>query len=350
MTARTQRRGLTVKAAAFIAAAGLTATLAACSSSAADSKPLVGLITKTDDNPYYVKMREGAEKKAAELGFELQSLSGQGQSDNDSQVKAIENLVARGAKGIMIAPSDSEAILPAIKKARDAGVFVAVLDSPTNPTDAADATFATDNFQAGVLIGQWAKAQFANKPAKIAMLDLSPAQVAVDVQRNQGFLQGFGVDVADKNKIGDEKDPRIVGHEVTNANEAGGRAAMEKLLQRDRTINLVYTINEPAAAGAYSSIKAAGLDGQVTVVSIDGGCPGVNDVKAGAIGATSMQFPIKMATDALQAINAYLKDGTKPSTTEGLDFTNTGVTLITDQAAPGVTSEPTSWGLENCWG
>jgi fructose transport system substrate-binding protein len=92
------------------------------------------------------------------------------------------------------------------------------------------------------------------------------------------------------------------------------------------------------------------LEGQVTVVSIDGGCPGVNDVKAGAIGATSMQFPIKMAGDALQAINAFLKDGTKPTTTDGLDFTNTGVTLITDKAAPGVTSEPTSWGLENCWG
>lgn len=351
MLNRTQRRAPRLRSsAAVIIAAGLAIGASGCSGASGSSKPLVGLITKTDDNPYYVKMREGAQQKASELGFDLQALSGQGQSDNDSQVKAVENLIARGAKGIMIAPSDSEAILPAIKKARDAGVFVAVLDSPTNPASAADATFATDNFQAGVLIGKWAAAQFAGKEARIAMLDLSPAQVAVDVQRDQGFLQGFGIDVADKTKIGDESDPRIVGHEVTNANESGGRVAMEKLLQRDRTINLVYTINEPAAAGAFESIKAAGLENKVTVVSIDGGCPGVEDVQSGAIGATSMQFPLKMAADALEAISAYVKDGTRPAASQGLDFTNTGVTLITDKPAPGVDSKDTAWGLANCWG
>jgi fructose transport system substrate-binding protein len=330
-------------------AAGLAIGASGCSGASGSSKPLVGLITKTDDNPYYVKMREGAQQKASELGFDLQALSGQGQSDNDSQVKAVENLIARGAKGIMIAPSDSEAILPAIKKARDAGVFVAVLDSPTNPASAADATFATDNFQAGVLIGKWAAAQFTGKEARIAMLDLSPAQVAVDVQRDQGFLQGFGIDVADKTKIGDESDPRIVGHEVTNANESGGRVAMEKLLQRDRTINLVYTINEPAAAGAFESIKAAASRTkcqwfQSTAAARE------KDVQSGAIGATSMQFPLKMAGDALEAISAYVKDGTRPAASQGLDFTNTGVTLITDKPAPGVDSKDTAWGLANCWG
>jgi fructose transport system substrate-binding protein len=335
-------------------AAALALGSAACGAGAAgpgdSAKPLVGLITKTDDNPFYVKMREGAQAKAAELGYDLQALAGKGQSDNDSQVQAIENLVARGAKGIMIAPADSEAIIPAIEKARQQGVFVAVLDSPTDPTDAADATFATDNYQAGVLIGQWAAARFAGQQPKIALLDLSPAQVAVDVERDQGFLEGFGIDVGDRTRIGDEQDPRIVGHEVTDANEEGGRAAMEKLLQRDRGINLVYTINEPAAAGAHEAIKAAGLDGKVTIVSVDGGCPGVQNVEAGVIGATSMQFPIKMATEALDATKAYLDSQAKPTTSPGLDFTNTGVTLVTDQPAAGVESQDAAWGLQNCWG
>ena len=342
------------RSARLAATAVLAVSLAACSSGAtggsADEDVLVGLITKTEDNPFYVKMREGAAARAEQLGFELQTLAGKGQSDNDSQVQAIENLVSRGATAILIAPADSEAIVPAIERARAQGVFVAVLDSPTTPTSAADATFATDNFQAGVLIGKWAKDRFAGRDARIAMLDLSPAQVAVDVQRDQGFLSGFGVDVADPNRIGDEADPRIVGHEVTDANEEGGRTAMEKLLQRDRSINLVYTINEPAAAGAYESVKAAGLDGQVTIVSVDGGCPGVQDVQAGAIGATSMQFPVKMATDALDAVQAFRASGAKPPTTPGLDFTNTGVTLITDQPAADAQSENTGWGLQNCWG
>ena len=156
-----------------------------------------------------------------------------------------------------------------------------------------DATFATDNYQAGLLIGQWAKAKFEKdgKQAKIALLDLNANQVSVDVQRDQGFLEGFGIDVGDKTQIGDESDPRIVGHDVTDGAEDGGRTAMENLLQKDPSINLVYTINEPAAAGAYQALKAAGKEKDVTIVSVDGGCPGVDNVKAGVIGATSHAVP-----------------------------------------------------------
>jgi fructose transport system substrate-binding protein len=63
-----------------------------------------------------------------------------------------------------------------------------------------------------------------------------------------------------------------------------------------------------------------------------------------------MQFPIKMAEDAIDAVKQYLDDGTEPQNSEGLDFTNTGVTLITDQPQDGVESEDSAWGLENCWG
>ena len=70
-------------------------------------------------------------------------------------------------------PSDTKAIVPTIKKARDAGLLVIVLDTPLDPIDAADATFATDNFKAGELIGQWAKGTLGDKAAdaKIAFLD-----------------------------------------------------------------------------------------------------------------------------------------------------------------------------------
>ena len=118
---------------------------------------IVGLITKTDTNPFFVKMKEGAEAKAKELGVELQPFAGKFDGDNDGQVAAIESLIAAGAKGSCIVPSDSKAIVPTIKKARDAGLLVIVLDTPLDPIDAADATFATDNLKAGELIGQWAQ-------------------------------------------------------------------------------------------------------------------------------------------------------------------------------------------------
>ena len=123
----------------------------------------VGLITKTETNPFFVKMREGAEEKAKELGVELMTAAGKYDGDNDGQVAAIENMISAGAKGFAIVPSDSKAIVPTIQKARDAGLKVIVLDTPLDPMNAADATFATDNRKAGMLIGQWAKETLGDK-------------------------------------------------------------------------------------------------------------------------------------------------------------------------------------------
>jgi fructose transport system substrate-binding protein len=125
---------------------------------------------------------------------------------------------------------------------------------------------------------------------------------------------------------------------------------METLLARDQGINVVYTINEPAAAGAYQALKAIGMDQGVTIVSVDGGCPGVKNVEGGVIGATSQQYPLKMAALGIEAIAKYAADGTKPAPTAGKDFFDTGVTLVTDQAAEGVESIDTAAGLAICWG
>ncbi len=310
------------------------------------------LITKTDTNPFFVKMKEGAEAKAEELGVSLQSFAGKLDGDVDTQVAAVETCIAAGASGILITPTDSKALVPVISQAREAGLLVIALDTPMEPADAADATFATDNFKAGELIGQWAAAKMGDDAAnaKIALLDLNPQEVSVDYLRDQGFMQGFGIDIKEPTDIGDEDDPRIVGHDVTNGNEEGGRTAMENLLQQDPEINVVYTINEPAAAGAYEALKSVGLEEQALIVSVDGGCPGVQNVADGVIGATSMQFPLLMASLGIEAISQYAEDGSLPENSEGLDFYNTGVELITDEPVDGVPSITSAEGLEKCWG
>ena len=172
----------------------------------------------------------------------------------------------------------------------------------------------------------------------------------VDVLRDQGFMKGFGIDVKDVSDIGDEDDARIVGHDVTAGNEEGGRKAMENLLQKDPEVNVVYTINEPAAAGAYEALKAVGREQDVLVVSVDGGCPGVKNVQGGVIGATSMQFPLLMASMGVEAIVEFAKSGKKPETTPGLDFFNTGVELITDKPVDGLPSITSADALGKCWG
>lgn len=310
------------------------------------------LITKTDTNPFFVKMKEGALAGAEANGIDLQTFAGKIDGDVESQVQAIETCIASGAKGILITPTDSRALAPIVGQARDAGLLVIALDTPFEPADTADATFATDNFKAGVLIGEWAKAKMGADAAnaKIALLDLNASEISVDYLRNNGFLQGFGIDIKDPTDIGDEDDPRIVGNDVTNGNEEGGRTAMENLLQKDPGINLVYTINEPAAAGAYEALKSMGRENDVLIVSVDGGCPGVQNIAEGVIGATSMQFPLLMASKGIEAIKNWAETGAKPENTPGLDFFNTGVELITDSPVDGIPSLSSEDGLKKCWG
>ncbi len=303
----------------------------------------LGLITKTETNPFFVKMKEGADKEAKAKGATLMSAAGKFDGDNASQVTAIENMVAAGVKGIMITPSDTKAIIPAIEKARAKKVLVIALDTPTDPQSAVDALFATNNFTAGQLIGQYAKATMAGKPAKIATLDLAPG-ITVGVLRHNGFLSGFGVSGISQSDTKQATDPQVVCSLDTAGDQAKGQTAMENCLQKSPDINLVYTINETAALGANTALKAAGKS-DVTVVSVDGGCTGVKAVQDGRIAATSQQYPLKMASQGVDAIVDYAKNGKKVS-----GYTDTGVTLITAKPVSGVESKDVSFGLANCWG
>jgi fructose transport system substrate-binding protein len=336
----------------------LTASTAAMAQSAAPSgAPIVvvpgasvGLITKTEVNPFFVTMRNAATAKAAELGVPFQACAGASDSDTPGQITCIENQVAAGVTTILLTPGDPLALADTVTKTRQGGVKVIALDTQMNPTNLADATLATDNFQAGLFIGEWAKGTLGDKAADavIGLLDVSDGkQITTEVQRDQGFMQGFGIaDIGDPTKLYDENDPRIAGHGASDGNQDLGRTAMENLLAKNPAINLVYTINEPAAAGAYEAIQAAALDHPVLIVSVDGGCPGVQNVKDGKIGATSMQFPLRMAQQGVIAAAT----GVLPAPSEGLEFTNTGVVLITDHPVEGVESQTTEWGLQNCWG
>jgi fructose transport system substrate-binding protein len=321
-----------------VAAFALLLVAAACGGGGGgggSSEVGVGLITKTETNPFFVKMKEGATKEAAAKGAKLTTGAGKFDGDNATQVTVIENMVAAGVKGILITPNDTKAIVPTIEKARKKGVLVIALDSPTDPQSAVDALFATNNMQAGVLIGKYAKAVEAGKPVKVATLDLSPG-IATGILRHDGFLAGYGMQ---------KNDPQIVCSQDTSGDQAKGQTAMENCLQKAPDINLVYTINEPAALGANTALKAAGKDKNVLMVSVDGGCTGVQAVKDGKIAATSQQYPLKMAQLGVDAVVDFAKTGNKAS-----GYTDTGVTLITDKAQPGVDSKDTAFGLANCWG
>lgn len=344
---RTSGRAHRRLAAAVVAVGALT--LAACGS---DGEPeggdggttdagggggdiSIGLVTKTETNPFFVTMREVAAEYAEEQGVQLTALAGAFDGDNEGQVQAMEDLIAQGVDGIMITPNNSTGLLGAIEQARAQGIVVVALDTATDPEDAVDATFATDNLEAGRLQGAYVRAALGDQDPALIMLD-GTAGGTVDTFRHDGFLEGFGIE---------EGDPAILGMENTRGDQNNAQTAMENLLQRNPDVNAVYTINEPAARGAYAALEAQNLTDQVVIGSIDGGCQGVQDVADGKYAATVMQFPAEMVRQGMDAIITAANGGDMPT-----GFVDTGSVVITDNPVEGIESESTEWGLENCWG
>ena len=326
------RRGPALLAVLTVAAlaVGCTSTKSGSDESTGDGKTKIGLVTKTDSNPYFVALRDAAKAEAGKSGAELVALAGKFDGDNDGQVAAIENLVQQGAKTILVTPNNSTGILGAIKKARDKGVLVIALDTETDPQDAVDATIATDNTEAGRLQGQYVKAALAGQPAKSILLDGTPGST-VSEQRHNGYVEAAA--------------PEVLGAEATNGEQNKAQQATENLLQRATTVNSVYTLNEPAARGAYSALKAKGMADKVIIGSIDGSCDGVEAVKSGEIAVTVMQFPKKMAEQGVRFAVEFAESGEKPT-----GFVETETAVITDKPLAGIDSKDTAWGLENCWG
>jgi fructose transport system substrate-binding protein len=380
-------RAFTGRRLAFVATAGVLALgLAACGGSsdsgssdsaapdattaapAPDGDPVkVTLITKDSTNPFFVAMQEGAREAAAASGVDLTVGSGKAEGDDQGQIDLIEQAIARGDAGILITPISTN-VNAAIEKARAAGLYVIALDTPTDPPDVVDITFATDNCLAGEAIGQWTAGWLGGEKATIARLVIfDDRMVSVDYCRDNGFLKGLGVDVADPTVMGDEAksgtyttgdggEYEWVCLEATGANQEGGRAGMEKCLAANSNINVVYTINEPTAFGAAEALKAAGkkIGTDVVIVSVDGGLAGVEAVKAGEIQATSQQYPLLMAKLGVEAIKAIADGGAPPQNTSANgEFFDTGVKLCTEDPQDTVTAAE-QWTAQQCidnaWG
>ncbi|HJQ43103.1 MAG TPA: substrate-binding domain-containing protein [Jatrophihabitantaceae bacterium] len=362
---RTTRR--TVAAVAALTAGSLV--LAACSSSSnsgsggsgGSGKVGVALILKTLTNPYFVSMEKDAKTEASKDNVKLTVAAGKTDGDTQTQISAIDNAISRGDKGILIT-INGDAVNTELAKARKAGLFVIALDTAPTPVSTVDITYATDNEEAGKLVGQYAAAKLGGKKAVIAMLDLFDNQVvSVDTSRDHGFLEGMGIDPGSTSENGKEAksghytggkggDYQVVCHQPTQGAVPGGKTAMENCLSKNGDVNVVYTINEPAADGAIQALNAAGKK-NVIVVTIDGSCKYVNgQLKNGTIAADAAQYPGKMASQGVSTIASLARGGTKPTLPSGQDFINTGTALVTADPIAGLQSQTPAEAAKACWG
>ena len=300
----------------------------------------IGLITKQEENEYWVTVREVAEETAKQNNVELITITGSSDVDVETQLAALKRMTEQQVDGILIAPTDSVAVVEPIEKAREAGIPVIAIDTPTDPVDAVDATFATDNQHAGELVGQYARAradELGIEP-KLAVLDLAPG-IASGELRYEGFLEGFGLEEAMSAEV---------AHEYAEASESLSELAMEEILEEHPDVNIVYAVNEPAAMGAVTALQDADVNmNDIILVTVDGGCEVMKDaVRPGLIDATAQQYPQNMAREGVVTLAEVARGEDEPPT----GFMDTGVVLVSGKSAPGVDSRGVSFGVRNCWG
>jgi fructose transport system substrate-binding protein len=355
-TSRTTSRAVAVALLAI-----LPALVSSCGVGGNGDKTGVSLILKTQTNPYFVAMKQSAQSESDKSGVHLSVATGNADGDTQSQISAIYTAIARGDQGIMIT-ANGAAVNAALRQAKEYGLFVIALDTPLAPVETADVTYATNNFEAGRLIGEYAAVRLAGKKAVVAMLDLYDDQVvSVDIDRDHGFLEGMGIDPGSETLNAKEEESgrytggqggsyQIACHQATQGAVDGGRKAMEQCLSRNPDINVVYTINEPAGEGAYAALKAANREDKAFIVSIDGSCQGMSDIEKGIFAADATQYPGTMAQLGVTAIAKIAEGGRAPSLPAGEDFLDTGTRLVTAEPLPGVTSQAVAEGKKTCWG
>lgn len=299
----------------------------------------IGLITKQETNPYWVTLREVAQRTADRNKITLVTAHGTSDVDVDSQRTALRQMIADRVDGILIAPNDSSALVPDIRAARDAGIIVIAVDTPVSPLDAVDAYYATDNTHAGELVGAYAaaKATGLGLDPQIAMLNLAPG-IASGADRRAGFLTGFGI-TADA--------ASLVASVDTLGDRQRGHDEMARLLAEHPGINVVYAVNEPVILGALAAIAEAGKDtSQMVIVSVDGGCAAMREaVRPGQIDATALQFPQNMARQGVLTIADAVRGGERPS-----GYLDTGTQLVSGSPVAGIESRGIEYGIRNCWG
>jgi ABC-type sugar transport system substrate-binding protein len=260
---------------------GLALSAALVSPSYAADKVKLGMITKFPVE-FFFTLEKGAKDAAAKDG-NIELITGQGASGTDieGQIALIESMISQGVKGIAITPVDAT-VASTLDKAVAAGIKVVLIDNDIPNWKGKTSYVGTNNFQGGVLAGQWLR-ENTKDGQKFGILEGVPGVPALD-DRYKGMVKGLG-----------DRKLNIVGKGATSCNLDGGVKVAEDILTANPDLEGIYAVCGPPAVGAIQALKNAKVDfGKFILVGFDACCGEIEALKAGQEDATVAQNPIKM--------------------------------------------------------
>ncbi len=261
---------------------------------AADAKPKVGLVLSTLNNPFFVALRDGAVKQAKADGIELVVLDSQ--NDSAKEASNIEDLVSQQVAAILINPTDSDAVGPAIKMVNRKKIPVITLDRGAN-SGTVISHIASDNVAGGKLAGEFIAKALGGKGNVVELQGIAGTSAARD--RGKGFN-----DAASAAKL------QVVARQVADFDRAKGLSVMENILQAQPAIDAVFAHNDEMALGALKAIQGSGR--KIKVVGFDATDDALAAVKAGTMSATVAQQPALIGSLGVDTVKAVLAGKTVP--------------------------------------
>ena len=277
-----------------LAVAAVLAIGPVASSAGAAGRPTVGLAISTLNNPFFVDLRDGAQAAAAKAGIALVVLDAQ--NDPARQASSVEDLIAKKVGAVIINPTDSDAIVPTVKKLNAAKIPVITVDRAANGGTVA-AHIASDNVAGGRMAAAYVARRLKGKGNVVMLEGIAGSSAARD--RGKGFREGL------------QKFPgiKIVASQTADFDRSKGLTVMENILQAQKKINAVFAQNDEMALGAVQAIEGAKRQQAMFVVGFDAIADALKAVNEGRIAATIAQQPKVMGRLAVEAAASRLKGG-----------------------------------------
>ena len=291
---------------AVVSVAGAVAIRAGSGPSAQQPTLTVAFVPKALNSPFWGQMQEAGEAEAEALGINLVSLAADRETDVERQYQIIENLIQQRVDAILLAPSGSKELVPAISKANGAGIPVLLLDTRIDEAAAASVRaevltyIGSDNFEGGAVAGRYLAAELGGV-GEIAVIEGISGHETAD-QRRLGFLSGI------------EGSPRlkVVASQTANWERARAYTVAENLLQAHPGLDAIFAANDEMALGALEAIDAAGRISEIAVIGFDAIPDALANIRSGRMLGSVAQFPSEMGRLGVRHAVELLRSGTKP--------------------------------------
>jgi ribose transport system permease protein len=266
----------------------------------------VAFVPKALNSPFWADMERAARAEADALGVRLIALAAERETDVERQYQIIENLIQQRVDAILLSPSGSKELVPAIRKANDAQIPVLVVDTRIDQ-EAAESVGAhtltyigSDNFEGGAVAGRYLATVLEGR-GQVAIIEGISGHETAD-QRRLGFEAGI------------EAFPgvRVVASQTANWERARAYTVAENLLQAHPELDGIFAANDEMALGALEAVAAAGGLDRIRIIGFDAIPDAISNIRAGRLVGSVAQFPSEMGRLGVRHAVELLQDGVPP--------------------------------------